>query len=213
MRLSARATSRTDKPHIHLEIVHPVWTNPSFTLATTINFALPIFLLVMTTQYATGSAVLFSKNYEAPINALVSMGGFLSLLTAGFGGSGVNCAAMTAAIGAGPEADPDPTTRYFAGVVAGVVYILLGIYASIETGFLHALPPVLLAVLAGLALIPTISSAIHDALSDDDYRDAGIAALLISVSGIKFFSIAAPFWALLGGILVHQFTIWNKSRR
>jgi benzoate membrane transport protein len=200
-------------PHIHANLVHPIWTNPTFTVASAINLALPIFLLVMTTQFATGSAVLLNMNYEAPVNAIVTVGGVLSLLSAGFGGSGVNCAAMTAAIGCGPDADPNPKTRYFAGVTSGFVYIALGLYAGVETGFLNTLPTVLLAVLAGLALIPTISSAINEALVDAEYRDAGIAALLISVSGIKFFSIAAPFWALVGGILIHQFTLWGNRKK
>lgn len=210
--LVAALQKKLVNPHIHADLVHPIWTNPTFTVASAINLALPIFLLVMTTQFATGSAVLFNMNYEAPINAIVTTGGFLSLLSAGFGGSGVNCAAMTAAIGCGPDADPNPKTRYFAGFVSGLVYIALGLYAGVESGFLSALPAVLVAVLAGLALIPTISSAIHEALVDAEYRDAGIVALSISVSGIKFFSIAAPFWALVGGILVHQFTVWGNKK-
>ncbi len=210
--LVAALQKKLVNPHIHADLVHPMWTNPTFTVASAINLALPIFLLVMTTQFATGSAVLFNMNYEAPINAIVTTGGFLSLLSAGFGGSGVNCAAMTAAIGCGPDADPNPKTRYFAGFVSGLVYLALGLYAGVESGFLSSLPAVLVAVLAGLALIPTISSAIHEALVDAEYRDAGIVALSISVSGIKFFSIAAPFWALVGGILVHQFTVWGNKK-
>ena len=202
--------SKLMNPHLTGSIVHPQWITPTFSIASTLNLALPIFLLVMTTQNATGTAVLFNMKYEAPVNAIVTMGGVLSLLSAGFGGSGVNTAAMTAAIGSGPEADPNPKTRYFAGFVSGVLYMLLGLFASVETGLLAALPVVLVSALAGLALIPTIGSSLHEALIDPEYRDAGLVALLISVSGITFLNVGAPFWGLVGGIVIHQFTLWAR---
>ncbi len=203
--------SKLMNPHLTGSIVHPQWVTPTFSIASTLNLALPIFLLVMTTQNATGTAVLLNMNYEAPVNAIVTMGGVLSFLSAGFGGSGVNVAAMTAAIGSGPEADPNPKTRYFAGIVSGTIYMLLGLFASVETGLLGALPVVLVSALAGLALIPTIGSSLHEALIDPEYRDAGLVALLISVSGVTFLNVGAPFWGLVGGIVIHQFTLWARS--
>jgi benzoate membrane transport protein len=176
-----------------------------------LTLALPIFLLVMTTQNATGTAVLYNSGYEPPINNVVTVGGVISLLTAPFGNSGVNISAMTAAIATQKDADPNPKTRYFAGFACGIFYIILGLFGSTVMGFFGTLPPVLLAVLAGLALIPVIGSCTNEALENPDYREAGLVTLLITVSGISAFNLGAPFWGLIGGVLVHE--ILTRKRK
>ena len=139
------------------------------------------------------------------------MGGFLSLLGAGFGGAGVNVSAMTAIIALGPEADPNPKTRYFAGISAAITYILAALCAGIFLSLYASFPPALTTVLAGLALLPVISASIVEAVMDIEYRDAAIVTFLISVSGVSEWGIGAPFWGLLGGFLVHHFVSFKKS--
>jgi len=198
-------------PQIQVSITAPLWVTPVFTLSSMLTLALPIFLLVMTTQNATGTAVLYNSGYEPPINNVVTTGGVISLLTAPFGNSGVNISAMTAAIATQKDADPNPKTRYFAGVACGIFYIILGLFGSTVMGFFGTLPTVLLAVLAGLALIPVIGSCVNEALENPDYREAGLVALLITVSGISAFNLGAPFWGLIGGVLVHE--ILTRKRK
>ena len=171
-------------PHIKVAITAPLWVTPEFTLGSLLTLALPIFLLVMTTQNATGTAVLYNSGYEPPINNVVTVGGVISLLSAPFGNSGVNISAMTAAIATQKDADPNPKTRYFAGFACGIFYVILGLFGATVMGFFGTLPPVLLAVLAGLALIPVIGSCTNEALENPEYREAGLVALLITVSGI-----------------------------
>ena len=198
-------------PNINVSITAPMWVIPEFTLGSMLTLALPIFLLVMTTQNATGTAVLYNSGYEPPINNVVTVGGIISLLSAPFGNSGVNISAMTAAIATQKDADPNPKTRYFAGVACGIFYIILGLFGSTVMGFFGTLPTVLLAVLAGLALIPVIGSCTNEALENPDYREAGLVTLLITVSGISAFNLGAPFWGLIGGVLVHE--ILNRKRK
>ena len=198
-------------PNIDVSITAPMWVTPEFTLGSMLTLALPIFLLVMTTQNATGTAVLYNSGYEPPINNVVTVGGIISLLSAPFGNSGVNISAMTAAIATQKDADPNPKTRYFAGVACGIFYIILGLFGSTVMGFFGTLPTVLLAVLAGLALIPVIGSCTNEALENPDYREAGLVTLLITVSGISAFNLGAPFWGLIGGVLVHE--ILNRKRK
>ena len=62
-----------------------------------------------------------------------------------------------------------------------------------------------------MALIPVIGSCINEALENPDYREAGLVALLITVSGISVFSLGAPFWGLIGGVLVHE--IMTRKRK
>ena len=198
-------------PNIKVAITAPLWVTPEFTLGSVLTLALPIFLLVMTTQNATGTAVLYNSGYEPPINNVVTVGGVISLLSAPFGNSGVNISAMTAAIATQKDADPNPKTRYFAGFACGIFYIILGLFGATVMGFFGTLPPVLLAVLAGLALIPVIGSCTNEALENPEYREAGLVALLITVSGISAFNLGAPFWGLIGGVLVHE--ILTRKRK
>ncbi|MFM1826057.1 MAG: hypothetical protein RLZZ37_692 [Actinomycetota bacterium] len=198
-------------PNIKVAITAPLWVTPEFTLGSVLTLALPIFLLVMTTQNATGTAVLYNSGYEPPINNVVTVGGVISLLSAPFGNSGVNISAMTAAIATQKDADPNPKTRYFAGFACGIFYIILGLFGATVMGFFGTLPPVLLAVLAGLALIPVIGSCTNEALENPEYREAGLVALLITVSGVSAFNLGSPFWGLVGGVLVHE--ILTRKRK
>ncbi len=198
-------------PNIKVAITAPLWVTPEFNFSSIITLAIPIFLLVMTTQNATGTAVLYNSGYEPPINNVVTVGGVISLLSAPFGNSGVNISAMTAAIATQKDADPNPKTRYFAGFACGIFYIILGLFGATVMGFFGTLPSVLLAVLAGLALIPVIGSCTNEALENPEYREAGLVALLITVSGVSAFNLGAPFWGLIGGVLVHE--ILTRKRK
>ena len=191
-------------PKIKASIAAPIWVTPIFSIGSILTLALPIFLLVMTTQNATGTAVLFNSKYDAPVNNIVTVGGVISLLSAPFGNSGVNISAMTAAIATQKDADPNPKTRYFAGVSCGIFYIIAGLFAAAVSGLYGTLPPVLLAVIAGLALIPVIGSSTNEALENPNFREAGLVTLLTTISGISVFGLGAPFWGLIGGVLVHE---------
>lgn len=198
-------------PHFDLELVHPIWITPVFSPDLIFTLVIPIVLMVMTTQNATGISLIRSAGFKVPINDIVTMGGFLSLLGAGFGGAGVNVSAMTAIIALGPEADPNPKTRYFAGISTGITYILAALCAGVFLSLYASFPPALTTVLAGLALLPVISASIVEAVTEPEYRDAAIVTFLISVSGISGWGVGAPFWGLLGGFIVHHFVTLKKN--
>jgi benzoate membrane transport protein len=56
-----------------------------------------------------------------------------------------------------------------------------------------------------------IGSCTNEALENPDYREAGLVTLLITVSGISAFNLGAPFWGLIGGVLVHE--ILTRKRK
>lgn len=207
------AQSKIDVPPLNFEVVTPVWTNPTFSLGSLFTLTIPIFLVVMTTQNAPGIALLKAVHYKAPVNQIVHFGGTLSLLGAGFGGAGVNLSAMTATIAISPDSDPNPKTRYFAGVVSGVAYCVAALFAGIFSALFGAFPVELTAILAGLALLPVITASLTDALEEKDFRDSAVVTFLVTISGVSGWGVGSPFWGLIAGIAVHKFSAIRASRQ
>ena len=142
--------------------------------------------------------------YTPPVSASLTVTGLASLLLAPFGGFAFNLAAITAAICAGPEADDDPKSRYLSSVVAGVLYCLVGLGGATVISLFLIAPKALIATVAGLALLSTIGNSLSAALSDSRGREAALITFMMTVSGVSFFGIGAPFWALLMGLAVNH---------
>jgi benzoate membrane transport protein len=68
----------------------------------------------------------------------------------------------------------------------------------------------MLMAIAGLALMPAIANSTHEALIDPQYREAALITLLITVSNIHALKLGAPFWGLIGGVIVHQIVVFKK---
>lgn len=192
---------------LHIEQLHwqtPVleWVQPQWSWQACFSVGLPLFLVTMTSQNLPGLAVLKSHQYEVPVSPLLTVTGGMTALLAPFGNFSVNLAAITAAICAGPEAHPEPQKRYWAGIAAGVFYLGTGLAgASVVTLFL-TFPQPLIAVVAGLALVSTITSNLSAATVDGPYRDAAVLTLLTTASGLQLWGIGAAFWGLCVGLVV-----------
>lgn len=177
-------------------------TMPVFTLDAVIRIALPLYVVTMASQNLPGIAVMKSNGYDVRPSPLFVLTGLGSGAAAVFGGPTSNLAAITAAICAGPEAHPDPHRRWPAPVAAGVTYIGFGLTASLAAAFIAASPPVLIQAVAGLALFSSLAAALAGALADDDSRLPAILTFATTASGITVVGVGAPFWGLVGGILL-----------
>jgi hypothetical protein len=113
----------------------PLFTMPQWSWTAFVNLALPLALLALTSQFLPGMAVLSASGYHIPARSPVTVLGLASIITAPLGGHGVTLAAIIAAICTGPEAHPDPQRRYMAGLVCGVLYIVLGIAGGALAGW------------------------------------------------------------------------------
>lgn len=178
----------------HLEFVMP-----QFSLSAAIGIGLPLFLVTMASQNIPGMAVLNANGFHPPMGPLLRMTGYFSLAANCFGGHAVNLAAITAALCANPEADPDPKRRYWAAVVSGMLYIVFGLCAGAATAFIAASPPILIEAVAGLALLGALGSSLMGAMQDAERREAALITFLLSASGLTFYGIGGAFWGLLGG--------------
>ncbi|WP_201772911.1 benzoate/H(+) symporter BenE family transporter [Devosia riboflavina] len=175
---------------------------PVFTWDAIVRIGLPLYVVTMASQNLPGIAVMKANGYTLSPAPIFVMTGIASGLTALFGGHTINLAAITAAICAGPEAHPDPKKRWPAPVAAGGVYIMLGLAASLAAAFIAASPPILIQAVAGLALLSSLASALSGALAQEEARLPAILTFVATASGITIFGIGAPFWGLVGGIVL-----------
>ncbi|WP_037446117.1 benzoate/H(+) symporter BenE family transporter [Skermanella stibiiresistens] len=181
---------------------NPVFVAPSFTLASLVGIAVPLFIVTMASQNVPGLAVMRGNGYQPKVGPIFISTGLFSAVSALFGGHAVNLAAITAALCAGPEAHPDPARRYLAPIAAGVAYVLLGLFAAFAAAFIAASPPLLIQAVAGLALLSSLAGALTSALADTDERLPAIVTFVTTASGVAFFGIGAAFWGLVAGGLL-----------
>jgi benzoate membrane transport protein len=173
---------------------------PVFTLDALVKVALPLFVITMASQNLTGVAVMRANGYEIDVRAPFVLTGATSGAIALLGGLTVNLAAITAALAAGPEAHPDPQKRWVAPVAAGLTYFALALLATIAAAFIAASPPILIQAVAGLALLPSLASALGSGLSAEDTRLPAILTFVTTASGITLLGIGGAFWGLIAGI-------------
>ncbi|NQY61541.1 benzoate/H(+) symporter BenE family transporter [Cognatishimia sp.] len=191
-------------------IAMPVFIMPVFDVSVLISVGIPLYLVTMSSQNMAGVAVLRGAGYRAHVSSALNVTGFLTTVLAPFGGFAFNLAAITAAICANEEAGADPKTRYWAPVFSGLMYIVLGIFGAAVIGLFLAAPKVFVAVLAGLALLPTIAASLSASLATPAHREAALITFLTTVSGISFFGIAAPVWGLLFGAVAYGLTTLRR---
>ncbi|EHS50443.1 benzoate transporter [Rhizobium sp. PDO1-076] len=175
---------------------------PVFTLSALVSIALPLFIVTMASQNIPGIAILKVNHYEPKPGPMFAVTGLFSFLSAPFGGHAVNLAAITAAMAAGEDAHPDPARRYWAAIIGGIGYILLGLAAGAVTSFVALAPPILIQSVAGLALIGAFSGSAVAAFKDVETREAAALTFLITASGISILGISGAFWGLIAGVLM-----------
>ena len=191
-------------PRLHLVDLQA--TMPTFDMGAMTGLALPLLALALSSQYAPGYAILQAAGYEPDMDRILVVTGAAGVALAPLGSPGLNLAAITAGIATGPDAHPDPHRRYTAGIATGVFYIAAALFGSSLLSVFSVVTPEFVAAITGLALFGTIASSAATALADPAERDAAVATLLCAAAGFSLFHIAAPFWALVAGLLVHTVT-------
>ncbi|HBB6756524.1 TPA: benzoate/H(+) symporter BenE family transporter [Citrobacter amalonaticus] len=191
--------------------VLPTFIAPQFSLAHSLGIAVPLFLVTMASQNAPGVATMKAAGYDVPVSPLIIVTGLLALLLSPFGVYSICIAAITAAICQSPEAHPDAAKRWLAAAAAGVFYLLAGVFGSSITGMLAALPTSGIQMLAGLALLGTISGSLYQALSHENERDAAVMTFLVTASGLTLYGIGSVFWGLIAGGICY--TVLRLARR
>ena len=174
---------------------------PEFAPSAILSLALPLFLVTLVSQNLPGLVVLRSAGYSPKPGLLLFSTGIASMIAAPFGAHAVNLAAITAAICTGDEAHADRSRRWIVGILYAGFYLLLAIFASTLVRVFLALPPTVIMVLTGIALIPALTGAIGSMLVEKSQRDAAMVTFLATGSGLSLFGLGAAFWGLLAGFV------------
>lgn len=175
---------------------------PIFTFQSFFSIALPLYLVTMAGQNVPGFAVLELNGFPVERQPLIRNTGFVSLAFAPFGSVPVNMSAITAAMMAGEDAGREPTTRYWAAITSGILYVFLAFAAALITTLASLAPIALITAVAGLALIPALIGSITAAFSEPSQLEAPALTFLIAASGMTLFGVSGAFWGVIVGVLI-----------
>jgi benzoate membrane transport protein len=178
------------------------WTTPTLSVGAVLGVALPLYVVTMASQNVPGVAVLSSYGFTAPWRASMGVTGVGTVVGAPLGGHAVNLAAITAALAAGPESDPDPRRRWLAGQTSGATYLVLAVLSGAVVTLVTTAPIEVITAVAGLALLATLASALTAAMADVTRRLPAVVTFVVAGSGVSVLGIGAAFWALAAGLLV-----------
>lgn len=190
-----------------IELAPTTWSfvAPEWSWSVLLSVGVPLFVVTMASQNLPGLAVMRANGFHAPVSSLMTWTGLMNLLTATFGGFAINLAAITAAIAMGPESHEDRDKRYVAGVVSGVLYMLVGIMAGSVTSLFAAFPAEMVIAIAGLALLSTTANCLQNALEDPRHKEAAFITFAVAASGLSLFGVGSAFWAITAGAMTQIF--------
>ncbi|MGM1048012.1 MAG: benzoate/H(+) symporter BenE family transporter [Bacillota bacterium] len=194
---------KTDFSNIELAFASPVFVYPEFSFHALLGVALPLFIITLTGQYMPGMLVLRNDGFKTSANPILTVTGLGSLLTAPFGSSPFNVAAITAAICTGKDAHEDSKKRYIAGIACGIFYMTVGIFGVTLAALFLILPATFIATLAGLALLGTIGGSLANALTDPKGRETALITFLATAANVTLFGVGGAFWGLVSGLAAH----------
>jgi benzoate membrane transport protein len=185
---------------------------PAFDWKAAISLALPLYLVTLASQNLPGLVVLRAAGYAPPASKLIFWGGLTSTLLAPFGAHGINLAAITAAICTGSEAHPDPMQRWTVGVIYGLFYLVVALFAAPLAGLFIAMPTGALAIITGLALIAPLTGSLSGMMSVVEDREAAVLTFAATASGVALFGVGSAFWGLAVGFVALAARRWIRPR-
>lgn len=185
---------------------------PAFDWKAAVSLAVPLYLVTLASQNLPGLVVLRAAGYAPPAGKLIFWGGLTSTLLAPFGAHGVNLAAITAAICTEPDAHPDASKRWTVGVIYGLFYLVVALFAAPLAGLFIAMPTGALAVITGLALIAPLTGSLGAMMAAAKDREAAVLTFAATASGVALFGVGSAFWGLAVGFLALAARRWIPAR-
>lgn len=176
----------------------PQFIAPEFSARALIELVLPLMVTVVGIQNAQGIAVLRAAGHHPPPDRITTATGIGSLVVAMIGSVSV---CLTGPSNALICAAPTAHRRWIGGVIFAVLMGLFGLFAPLSTRLALTLPAPFIAVLGGLAMLPVLKGAFHQAFAAKHQMGA-LVAFMVTVANLPILTIGAPFWALVFGFAV-----------
>lgn len=186
---------------IESSFVLPSIIFPTFSWGAILSVSIPLALIIICVENAQAISILKSAGYQAPNKAISRNGSLFSLVAVFFGAHSINVAGPMTAICTPEEVGPKEG-RFTAGVFNGVFMVTFGLLSSLIIPFILAMPGLILTLIASLAMLGVMMTALKSAFSSNSFQMSAFFALIIGMSGISFFNISAPLWAILGSLFV-----------
>jgi benzoate membrane transport protein len=171
---------------------------PDFSWSAMVELVLPLAITVLAAQNAQGFVILEAAGHKPPVNAVTAVCGFGSIIAASVG-SVSTC--LTGPVNAIISSAGDKDKHYAAGVMVSLLALLFGMFSPVFTRFMLATPKVFIATLAGLALLRVLERAFVASFNGAFTLGAAVT-FLVTVANVPIFSIGAPFWAVIVGLVV-----------
>ena len=188
-----------------IALVMPQFTSPIFTLGAFFGVAIPLAALVIGAENAQAIGVLMVEDYKPPINTMTIISGVGGILAGILGGHNANTAGPMTAICSSEQAGEDKTKRYGATIVNGILFATFGLVSGLAVPLIMTLPKALIGVIAGLAMIGVLLSALQSAFETRAGHQVGaFVAFVVGMSSLNIWGISAPFWALVLGVIATQ---------
>tara|TARA_Y100000588_G_C14256440_1_gene925682 strand:+ start:72 stop:1043 length:972 start_codon:yes stop_codon:yes gene_type:complete len=182
----------------------PILVKPVFSIVAMVELVIPLVISVIAVQNVQGVSVLRSAGYNPPVNVMTVVCGYGSLIM-GILGSVPTC--ITGPANAILVSSGKRGTHFIGAIVFGVLFALVGLFAPLLTEAATSMSRYFIMVLGGLAMLPVLTAAFNGAFGDGaggrGYRVASLIAFIVTISDFSILNIAAPFWGLIFGYIVH----------
>lgn len=181
-----------------LQIIHPVFIAPVWSLPAAIELVVPLVITVLVVQNGQGFAVLQNVGHQPPMTATTIACGIGSLLAASVGAVSTCLTGPTNAL---VTATGEPRRHYTAAIFLGLLAILFSLIAPTFTTLLLATPREFIMMLGGLAMLRVLQAAFVGSFRGK-FSLGALVSLLVTVADITIGNIGAAFWGLIAGLLV-----------
>ncbi len=179
-------------------IIVPYLTSPEFNINSIIELTIPLIITVIFIQNGQGLALLESRGYQPPINQITYSCGFGSFVNAFFG-SVSTC--LTGPVTGIIINDQNVKNHFVSAIIFSLLCVLFGLYSPFVLDLMKNLPKEFIATLGGLALLTVLQQSFVDAFKKERAMSA-LVTFLVTLSGVNFLNIGAPFWGLIAGFFV-----------
>lgn len=187
---------------VELSVTFPEFIVPTFTLEAFLAYGLPLALILVGMETPAGVGLVKGMGYkQVPANAITAVGGFATMISSFFNLHSTCIAAPMTGICSSPEAGK-LDKRWVAAVIAGAIFVVAAPFYGYVISLIKSMPSYFVAIVAGLALLKVITSAMYMTFAGGKHEMGGLFAFLIAASGLQILSIGASFWALVLGVFI-----------